>query len=86
MKHIEEKKCKGVKKAIVKKSVSFSDYKKCLFDKKEIYRSMNLIRSHEHIIYSEKVNKIALSCEDDKRVVQKDNIRTLAHGHKHASE
>ena len=43
---------------------------------------MNIIRSHKHEIYSEQINKIALSCEDDKRVILKDGIHTLAHGHR----
>ena len=42
---------------------------------------MNLIRSHKHEIYSETVNKIALSAYDDKRVIGKDGISTLAYDH-----
>ena len=30
----EEKKCKGIKKAVIKKQISFDDYKECLFSKK----------------------------------------------------
>ena len=82
MRHVEEKRCKGVKKVVVKNTVAFSDYKKCLFDREEVYRSMNIIRSHNHTIFSEQVNKIALSSEDDKRIILKDRIHTLAHGHK----
>jgi hypothetical protein len=82
MKDCEEKKCKGVKKSVVKKNIDFEDYKTCLLDRKEIYRTMNIIRSHKHEIYSERVNKIALSCEDDKRIILKDGIHTLAHGHR----
>ena len=41
-------------------------------------RKMNIIRSEKHEIYSKEVNKIALSNEDDKRKVLKDNVRTLA--------
>ena len=82
MKHFEEKKCKGVKKNVVRKNITFGDYKKCLFDKKEMYRTMNVIRSHKHEVYTEEVNKVALSCEDDKRTILEDNIHTLAIGHK----
>ena len=42
---------------------------------------MNIIRSHDHDVYSETVNKVALSYEDDKRVILEDKIHTLAHGH-----
>ena len=41
---------------------------------------MNVIRSHKHQIYTETVNKVALSNEDDKRVIKADCINTLAHG------
>jgi len=44
-------------------------------------RKMNLIRSHLHDVYTEEVNKVALSAEDDKRVIMEDGIHTLACGH-----
>ena len=81
MKDYEEKKCKGVKKAVVRKSIHFEDYKKCLLDGQQIHRTMNIIRSHQHEVYSERVNKVALSREDDKRIILEDGIHTLAHGH-----
>ena len=77
----EEKKCKGVKKAVIKKTITFKDYKNCLFDNKPAMRKMNVIRSHLHTMYTETVNKIALSPFDDKRLIQKDNIHTFAYGH-----
>ena len=77
----EEKKCKGVKKPVVKKSIKFMDYKNCLFTGKEQLRKMNVIRSHGHEVYTEEVNKIALSAADDKRIILEDGIHTLAHGH-----
>ena len=45
-------------------------------------RKMNVIRSHKHEIFSETVNKIALSANDDKRIILDDKISTLAFGHK----
>lgn len=44
------KKCKGVKKGVVKKDISFEDYQKCLFTKEEQQRSMNTFRSRKHDI------------------------------------
>ena len=76
----EEKKCKGVKKAVIKKTITFNDYKNCLFDNKPAMRKMNVIRSHLHTIYTETVNKIALSPFDDKRLMIT-KIHTLAYGH-----
>ena len=77
----EEKKCKGVKKAVIKKTITFNDYKDCLFDNKPAMRKMNVIRSHLHTMYTETVNKIALSPFDDKRLIREDNIYTFAYGH-----
>ena len=70
------------KKAVIKKHISFDDYKECLFSKKPQMRKMNVIRSHQHEIFSETVNKIALSANDDKRIIMDDGISTLAFGNK----
>ena len=77
----EEKKCKGIKKSVVRKDISHEDYKECLFSKKPQMRKMNVIRSHGHEIFSETVNKIALSGNDDKRIILEDRISTLSYGH-----
>ena len=81
----EEKKCKGIKKSVVKKELCFDDYKRTLFGRTKTLRKMNVIRSHKHEIYSEEVNKVALSGNDDKRIVMADRIRTMAYGHREAS-
>ena len=75
------KKCKGVKKSVVEKSITHEDYKTCLFTCKEQLRKMNIIRSYKHEVYTETVNKIALSSGDDKRYILEGVISTLAWGH-----
>ena len=77
----ENKKCKGIKKAVVEKSISHEDYKTCLETGKEQLRRQNIIRSYEHTLYTEEVNKVALSAADDKRYLLKDSFDTLALGH-----
>ena len=77
----ESKKCKGVKKSVVKKGIAHEDYKKCLFTGKEQLRKMNVIRSYRHEVYTEEVNKVALCPDDDKRHKLGDGTRTLALGH-----
>ena len=72
------KKCKGIKKNVVKKGITFEAYVKCLISGEKQIRSMNIIRSENHDIYSKEVNKVALSNEDDKRILTKDKIHTLA--------
>ena len=77
----ESKKCKGVKKSVVKKSITHEDYKKCLTDRKPQLRKMNVIRSYKHNVFTEEVNKVALSANDDKRYILEDGINTLALEH-----
>ena len=77
----ESKKCKGVKKSVIKKSITHDNYKHCLFTGKEQLRTMNVIRSHKHEVYTKEVNKIALNSDDDKRHILEDGIHTLVLGH-----
>ena len=77
----ENKRCKGIKKAVVEKSIRHEDYKICLETGKEQLRRQNIIRSYEHTLYTEEVNKVALSAADDKRYLLKDSFDTLAWGH-----
>ena len=74
----EEKKCKGVKSNVVKNTIDFDDYAKCLFTDNKEMRTMKIIRSEKHDIYSKEVNKVALSNNDDKRIVLTNKINTLA--------
>ena len=76
---LEPKKCKGIKKCIVKKTIRFEDYKRCLFDGIKIHRSQLLFRSLKHNVRTLEVNKLALSREDDKRI-SIDGISSLADG------
>ena len=77
----EIKKDKGVKTSVVKKTINFDDYKRCLFNKKPQMRKMNVIRSRLHDVYTETINKVALSANDDKRIICEDGINTFAYGH-----
>ena len=76
----ESKKCKGIKKCVVKKTISFDDYKNCLFDGEESYRSQLMFRSLKHEVRTLEVNKLALRRDDDKRIVV-NGINSLARGH-----
>ena len=76
----ESKKCKGIKKCVVKKTISFEDYKACLFGGEESYRSQLMFRSSKHNVRTLEVNKLALSRDDDKRIVV-NGISSLARGH-----
>ena len=71
---IEMKKAKGTKKCVVNKMLRFDDYKKCLFDNGKVLKSQQRFKSENHELYTENINKIALSCDDDKRIVTSDRI------------
>ena len=58
----------------------FENYKDCLFNYKTVYGSHERFRSYYHDVYTEEVNKIALSNNDDKRLQTSDNITTYPYG------
>ena len=76
----ESKKCKGIKKCVVRKTMTFKDYKNCLFGGETSYRSQLMLRSSLHKIQALEVNKIALNEDDDKRITI-DGVSSLARGH-----
>ena len=76
----EPKKCKGIKKCVVKKTISFDDYKRCIFSGELSHRSQLLFRSHKHEVKTLEVNKLALSREDDKRITI-NGVASYAKGH-----
>ena len=79
--NIELKKAKGTKKCVINKMLSFSDYKNCLFDNGKVLRSQQRFKSENHTVYTENINKIALSRDDDKRIVAKDGIASYPYGY-----
>ena len=81
----DDKKCKGIKKCVVKKTLTFEDYKTCLFNDSTEYRSQLMFRSAKHEVHTTEVNKVALNKDDDKRISRKDGISTFARGHKDLS-
>ena len=74
----EEKRNKGVKKCVVKNDLKFSYYKDCLFNNNIILKSQQRFQSELHNVYTEEVNKIALSSNDD-RVWTSNKIRSYPH-------
>ena len=50
-----------------KKLLKFNDYKDCLLNNKIILKSQQSEKSDRHDVYTEEINKIALSSNDDKR-------------------
>ena len=77
---IEHKKAKGTEKCIIKREVMFKNYRDSLFNNKIILKSQQRFKSDHHKVYTEEVNKIALSSNDDKRLQTFDGITTYPYG------
>ena len=46
-----------------------------------MYHKMKTIRSQNHKLGSYEINKVSLSCFDDKRYILKDGVNSFAYGH-----
>ena len=78
----EDKKAKETKKSVIKKMIKFNDYKKCLLNDEVILKSQQRFISKKHDVYTENINKIALSNNDDKRIVSSNKISSYPYGYK----
>ena len=76
----EHKKAKGTKKCIIKRELTFKNYKDSLLNNEVVIKSQHRFRSDHHKVYTEEVNKIALSSNDDKRIQTFDKITTYPIG------
>ena len=74
------KKAKGTKKCVIKRRLTFENYTDCFFDERTILKSQQRFKSNFHNIYTEQINKIALSSNDDKRLQTFDKIATYPDG------
>ena len=75
------KTAKGIKKNIIKKDITHENYKKVLFNNEQMHHTMKTIRSKNHQLGSYEINKISLSCFDDKRYIHNNGITSFAYGH-----
>ena len=76
----KNKKAKGTKKCVIKNELMLQDYKNSLFNDEVIRKSQLRFKSDCHDVYTEKINKIALSSNDDKRIQTFDKITTYPYG------
>ena len=63
-------------------STEFNEFKNVLLNKKIVRHKMRRIQSKKHKLGTYEIEKIFLSCFDDKRYVLDDEIHTLAYFHK----
>ena len=62
--------------------IKFNDYKNCLLKDEVVLKSKQRFRSKGHDVYTENINKIALSSNDDKRLTASDKITSYPYGYK----
>ena len=82
MKKIDGKECNTAKGVGI--ATEFDGFKDVLFNEKIIRHKMKRIQSKKHKLGTYEIDKISLSCFDDKRYVLDDGIRTLAYFHKNS--
>ena len=75
----EHKKAKGTKKCIIKRRLMFKNYKDCLFNDKMILQLQQRFKSDYRNIYTEQINNIALSSNNDKRLQAFDKTTTYSY-------
>ena len=78
----EDKKAKGTKKCVIKRMIKFNDYKICSLKNEVILKSQQRFISKKQGVYTENINKIVLSNNDDKRIVSSDKITSYPYGYK----
>ena len=76
------KTAKGIKKNVIKNNINHKNYKDTLINNKQMYHKMKTIRSENHELSTYEINKVSLSCFDDKRYLNDDGIKSYAYGHK----
>ena len=76
-----DKKAKGTRKCTINKMIKFNDYKFFFLNNEVILKSQQRFISKKYDVYTENVNKIALSNDDDKKILSNDKITTYPYGY-----
>ena len=75
------KTAKGIKKNIIKNNIKHEDYKRTLLNEEQMHHKMKTIRSQRHQLGSYEINKVSLSCFDDKHYIHNNGTSSYAYGH-----
>ena len=78
----EDKKAKGTKKCVIKRMIKFNDYKNCPLNGEVVLKSQQRFKGKGHDVYTENINKIVLSSNNDKRLIAPDKITSYPYGYK----
>ena len=72
------KTAKGIKRIVIQKNIKHEGYKQTLFNNKQMYHTMKTIRSNHPQLESYELNKVSLSCFDDKRFLLDNAVKSYA--------
>ena len=72
---------KGIKKNVIKNNIKHEDYKNTLMNNEQMHHKMKTIRSQTHQLGSYEINKVSLSCFEDKRYIHDNRMSSYAYGH-----
>ena len=72
---------KGIKKNVIKNNIKHEDYKNTLINNEQMHHKMKTMRSQRHQLGSYEINKVLLSCFDDKRYIHDNGTNSYAYGH-----
>ena len=72
---------KGIKKNVIKNNIKHEDYKNTRINNEQMHHKMKTIRSQRHQLGSYEINKVSLSCFDDKRYIHDNGTSSYAYGH-----
>ena len=75
------KTAKGTKRCVIKNNIKHEDYKNVLLNNKQLHHKMKTIRRQKHQLASYEINKVSLSCFDDKRYIHDNGISSYTYGH-----
>ena len=80
------KTAKGIKKNVIEDNIKHEDYKNVLLNNEQLHHKMKTIRSQKHQLGSFEINRVSLSCFDDKHYILDDGINSYAYGHHRVAE
>ena len=75
------KNAKGIKTNVIKNNIKHEDYKNTLTNNEQMHHKMKTIRSQRHQLGSYEINKVSLSCFDDKHYIHNNGMSNYAYGH-----
>ena len=75
------KTAEGIKKNVIQNNIKHEDYRNVLLNNEQLHHNMKTIRSQKHRLGSYEINKVSLSCFNDKRYIHNNGISSYAYGH-----